>query len=324
MIEIKGLVKRYGSYTAVGGLDLQVGKGDICGFIGPNGAGKTTTLKILATLLRQDEGRVHVCGYDVESDAALVRRRIGYMPDSFGVYEDMTAREYLEFFAALYGIEPARARQVIGDVLELTDLKAKADAQVETLSRGVQQRLGLARVLVHDPDVLLLDEPASGLDPRARIEIRALLKELRAMGKTVLVSSHILSDLAEICNRDAIVERGKLLYQGDVASIIDRARQRGRVRVRVVEGERALDALRRDARIAKAEAASPIAVAVVSSDGRGVEIDVELAPQTGPDGHAHAFLGEMLSGAGVRILELREEEPDLEDAFMHVTRGEIS
>src|SRR5947209_5709435 len=150
MIEIRGLVKRYGSYTAVEGLDLSVGKGDICGFIGPNGAGKTTTLKVLATLLRQDSGKVHVCGYDVETDAALVRRRIGYMPDSFGVYEDMTAREYLEFFAALYGIEPTRARAVIGDVLELTDLVAKVDAPVETLSRGVQQRLRPARVPRHD------------------------------------------------------------------------------------------------------------------------------------------------------------------------------
>ncbi len=332
MIEIKGLLKRYGAHTAVEGLDLSVGKGDICGFIGPNGAGKTTTLKVIATLLRADAGAVHVCGYNVESDAALVRRRIGYMPDSFGVYEDMTAREYLEFFAALYGIEPGRARQVIGDVLELTDLTAKAEAPVETLSRGVQQRLGLARVLVHDPEVLLLDEPASGLDPRARIEIRALLKELRTMGKTVLVSSHILSDLAEICNRVAIVERGRLLYQGDVASIIERARRRGRIRLRVVEADRALEALRRDARVARAETAGTHVVlagagpgaGVAGQNGRGFEIDVELSPEAQSGLAPHAFVSEVLIGAGVRLLELREEEPDLEDAFMHVTRGEIS
>ena len=317
MIEIKGLVKRYGSYTAVAGLDLSVGKGDLCGFIGPNGAGKTTTLKTIATLLRADSGKVRVCGYDVETDADLVRRRIGYMPDNFGVYEDMTAREYLEFFAALYGIEPARARQVIQDVLELTDLVAKADAQVETLSRGVQQRLGLARVLVHDPEVLLLDEPASGLDPRARIEIRALLKELRAMGKTVLVSSHILSDLAEICNRVAIVERGKLVYQGDVASILEKVRKRGRLRLRVAGADAALAALRADARVARAEPG------VASVNGRGTEIEVELKPEAAAGEGAHAFVGELVVGAGAGLRELREEEADLEDAFMHITRGEI-
>jgi ABC-2 type transport system ATP-binding protein len=326
VIEIRGLRKQYGGYVAVDGIDLSIGKGDICGFIGPNGAGKTTTLKVLATLLRADAGTVHVAGYDVETDAALVRKKIGYMPDSFGVYEDMTAREYLEFFAALYGIEPDRARRVIGDVLELTDLVAKADAQVETLSRGVQQRLGLARVLVHDPEVLLLDEPASGLDPRARIEIRELLKELRTMGKTVLVSSHILSDLAEICNRVAIIERGRVLYQGDVGSIIERARRRGRVRARVLEPERALDALRKDARVKRAESAAPTVVAAPAlvAMGRGTEIEIELKDEAVEGAAPHAFVAEVLVGAGARVLDIREEEPDLEDAFMHVTRGEIA
>jgi ABC-2 type transport system ATP-binding protein len=314
VIEIRGLRKRYGALVAVDGLDLSIAKGDLCGFIGPNGAGKTTTLKIMATLLRADEGTVHVAGYAVDSDAALVRRRVGYMPDSFGVYEDMTVLEYLEFFAALYGIEPARARKVIGDVIDLTDLRAKAEASVETLSRGVQQRLGLARVLVHDPEVLFLDEPASGLDPRARIEIRALLRELRSLGKTIVVSSHILSDLAEICNKVAIIEKGKLVYQGEVAAMLAAARRKGRVAVRVgAEAERALALLRGDPRVARAERAG-------EEDGRaGTLLEVELAPSAA----THAFLPELLVGAGAHVLELREEEADLEDAFMRLTRGEI-
>jgi len=325
LIEIRGLRKSYGGAVAVDGIDISIARGDICGFIGPNGAGKTTTLKVIATLLRADAGTVHVAGYDVATDAAAVRRKIGWMPDSFGVYEDMTAREYLAFFASLYGIEPAKAERVIVDVLELTDLTSKADALVDTLSRGVQQRLGLARVLVHDPEVLLLDEPASGLDPRARIEIRALLTELRGMGKTVLVSSHVLPDLAEICNTVAIVERGRVLYQGPVATIIERARRKGRVTVRVLEPERALEALRKDARVQKAEsrartaAATPLALA-----GKGVTLDVELTPEAAQAPAPQAFVAETLVQAGVRILELREEEPDLEDAFLHVTKGEIA
>jgi ABC-2 type transport system ATP-binding protein len=315
MIEVRSLKKRYGSLVAVDGLDLAVGKGDLCGFIGPNGAGKTTTLKILSTLLRADAGTVRIAGLSVDDDAALVRRKIGYMPDSFGVYEDMTVREYLEFFAALYGLDAAAGRKVIGDVLVLVDLAGKEDAGIDTLSRGVQQRLGLARVLVHDPEVLFLDEPASGLDPRARIEIRALLRELRNMGKTILVSSHILSDLAEICNRVAIVEKGRLLYQGDVRSLIERGRRAGRVHVRVAgRADEALSALRGDARVASADPETG-----PGNGAPGTAIEIALAPSC----EGHAFVADVVLRAGSSILELHADEPDLEDAFMRLTKGEI-
>jgi ABC-2 type transport system ATP-binding protein len=321
MVEVRGLEKRYGSVVAVNGLDLAVERGDLCGLVGPNGAGKTTTLKILATLLRADAGTVRVCGYDVPADAALVRRRIGYMPDGFGVYEDMTVVEYLEFFAALYGLEPAAARRVIQDVLDLTDLRGKAECEVETLSRGVQQRLGLARLLVHDPEVLLLDEPASGLDPRARVEIRALLRELRGLGKTIVVSSHVLSDLAEICNRVAIVEHGRLVFQGEIGALLDLVRRRGRVFLRIGgELERALAALRTDPRIARAEPAPVAGGPGPATPDRGMPLRVELAEPGG----GHGFLAELMVRAGALLLELREEEPDLEDAFLRVTRGEVA
>src|SRR4051812_33496174 len=205
-IATRGLTKQYGALTALDHLDLVLEKGDVFGFIGPNGAGKSTTMKILAGLLKQTYGAAEVLGKDVLHNGDFVRRNVGYMPDFFGVYEDLTVTEYLEFFASAYGIGRYDRRKVVGDVLELTDLNYKADALVDSLSRGMQQRLGLARVLVHDPPILLLDEPASGLDPRARIEIRELLKELQRLGKTIMISSHILSELGEFCNKLGIIE----------------------------------------------------------------------------------------------------------------------
>src|SRR5918999_52250 len=216
MIETRDLTKQYGELFAIKSLDINLTKGDVFGFIGPNGAGKTTTMRILATLLNPSYGEATVCGYSIYNGAKEIRRLIGYMPDFFGVYDDMKVIEYLEFFAAAYRIRGPKRRQVCDEVLELVELGYKREALVTSLSRGMTQRLGLARVLLHDPQVLLLDEPASGLDPRARIEIRALLKELRTMGKTILVSSHILPELADICNKIGIIERGELLFDGDV------------------------------------------------------------------------------------------------------------
>src|SRR5205823_9648858 len=226
MIETRDLTKMYGDLYALNRLTIKLERGDVYGFIGPNGAGKTTTMRILATLLQPSWGEATVCGYSIYNNAKEIRRAIGFMPDFFGVYDDMKVIEYLEFFAAAYRIKGPERRKKCDQVLELVDLGYKRDALVTSLSRGMTQRLGLARVLLHEPQVLLLDEPASGLDPRARIEMRALLKELRKMGKTILVSSHILHELADICNKIGIIERGELLFNGDVESAIRQVRQR--------------------------------------------------------------------------------------------------
>jgi ABC-2 type transport system ATP-binding protein len=222
MIQIKDLTKTYRDLTAVRGLNLTIEKGDVFGFIGPNGAGKTTTIKVLATLLEPTTGAAYVDGVDVVRNPLEVRRLIGYMPDFFGVYDDVKVWEYLDFFAAAYKIPVNKRKGIIDDVLELTDLTGKREAYVESLSRGMKQRLCLSKTLVHDPKVLLLDEPASGLDPRARIEFRALLKELQAMGKTIFVSSHILPELADFCNVVGIMERGQLIVSGRVNDIVQK------------------------------------------------------------------------------------------------------
>src|SRR5450755_2330575 len=236
MIETRDLTKMYGDLYALDRLTLKLEKGDVYGFIGPNGAGKTTTMRILATLLNPTWGEATVCGYSIYNGAKDIRRIMGYMPDFFGVYDDMKVIEYLEFFAAAYRIKGPERRRKCDQVLELVDLGYKRDALVTSLSRGMTQRLGLARVLLHEPQVLLLDEPASGLDPRARIDMRGLLKELRNMGKTILVSSHILPDLADICNKSGIIERGRLLFDGDVQTAIKQVRQNAVYFVAVGDG----------------------------------------------------------------------------------------
>src|SRR5208337_499312 len=236
MIETRDLTKMYGDLYALNRLTLKLEKGDVYGFIGPNGAGKTTTMRILSTLLNPTWGEASVCGYSIYNGAKEIRRMMGYMPDFFGVYYDMKVIEHLAYFAAAYRIKGPERRKKCDQVLDLVDLGYKRDALVTSLSRGMTQRLGLARVLLHEPQVLLLDEPASGLDPRARIEMRGLLKELRNMGKTILVSSHILPELADICNKIGIIERGKLLFDGDVQSAIQKVRQRTRMTVMVGEG----------------------------------------------------------------------------------------
>src|SRR6187549_3935379 len=239
MIETNDLTKKYGDLYALERLTIKLGRGDVYGFIGPNGAGKTTTMRILATLLNPSWGEATVCGYSIYTGSKEIRRSIGYMPDFFGVYDDMKVTEYLEFFAAAYRITGPERRKKVDQVLDLVDLQYKRDALVTSLSRGMTQRLGLARVLLHEPQVLLLDEPASGLDPRARIEMYELLKELRNMGKTILVSSHILPELAKVCNKIGIIERGKLLFDGDVESAKRQILQRTVLKVTVGDGRNA-------------------------------------------------------------------------------------
>jgi ABC-2 type transport system ATP-binding protein len=308
MIETRDLTKMYGDLYALDRLTIKLEKGDVYGFIGPNGAGKTTTMRILATLLNPTWGEASVCGYSIYNGAKEIRRVIGYMPDFFGVYDDMKVIEYLEFFAAAYRIKGAERRQKCEQVLELVDLGYKRDALVTSLSRGMTQRLGLARVLLHEPQVLLLDEPASGLDPRARIEMRGLLKELRSMGKTILVSSHILPELADICNKIGIIERGKLLFDGDVDSAIRQVRQRHVMRVAVGNGLNHL---------AKEQLESHADVDTVEPRDQGETLLVTLKEEI-VDG---SFIADLLVKNGFRLKMLKEEEIDLEDVFMGITKG---
>src|SRR5438876_9980589 len=226
MIETRDLTKMYGDLYALNRLSIKLERGDVYGFIGPNGSGKTTTMRILATLLNPTWGEATVCGYSIYNGAKEIRRLVGYMPDFFGVYDDMKVIEYLEFFAAAYRINGPKRRQVCNEKLELVDLDFKRDAYANTLSRGQTHRLGLARVLLHEPQVLLLDEPLSGLDPRARIEMRAVLRRLGQQGKTIMVSSHILPELADMCNKVGIIDKGVMGFNGSVTEALRQVRER--------------------------------------------------------------------------------------------------
>src|SRR6184192_4119911 len=254
-VQTFALTRLYGSMIALNALNLTVNRGDLFGFIGSNGAGKTTTLRILATFLAPSSGTAQVLGHDVARDADAVRHVIGYMPDFFGVYKDMEVTEYLDFFGACYKIPTAQREKTVSDVLELVGLTEKKGALIGALSRGMQQRIGLARVLIHDPQVLLLDEPASGLDPRARIEMMAILQELQRLGKTIIISSHILSELQSLCNRVAIIEKGKLIYSGPVQGVRDQLSTGRVVWVKVSSDQaRAVELLKARAEVSEAEA----------------------------------------------------------------------
>jgi ABC-2 type transport system ATP-binding protein len=305
----RGLVKRYPGTIAVAGLDLNVGAGEIFGLVGPNGAGKTTTLRILATLLAPTSGQAEVAGIDVRRNPDAARRVLGFMPDVFGVYDDMKVWEYLDFFARCYGIPAGKRRRMIGDLLDLVDLGDKRDAYVQSLSRGMQQRLCLAHTLVHDPQVLLLDEPASGLDPRARVELRELLRELRSLGKTIVISSHILPELEELCTAVAIVDHGQVLAQGKVSDIERRLRYGAVIRVRVLGGGEALEA-------ARAQFATDPRVASVAilDDGQ-----IELGFRGDDEGAAQLLASSV--AAGIRIAAFSRAASDLEELFLQVTSG---
>ena len=307
IVRTEGLVKRYDGTLAVAGIDLLVEQGEIFGLVGPNGAGKTTTLRILATLLMPSAGTAEIAGLSVTRNPDQVRRVLGFMPDSFGVYDDMKVWEYLDFFARCYGIGPADRRRMINDLLELVDLGSKRDNYVQTLSRGMQQRLCLAHALVHDPQVLLLDEPASGLDPRARVELRELLRELRSLGKTILISSHILPELEELCTSVAIVDRGQVLAQGRVSDIERRLRFGAVLRVRLLlEGEALVAA--RDRFTEDAD----VATAVLLDDGT-----IELGFR-GDDAASARLLAQSVA-AGMPIVSFARAASDLEELFLQVT-----
>jgi ABC-2 type transport system ATP-binding protein len=313
IIELRDLTKRYGDLVAVDGLNLTIEAGAVFGFIGPNGAGKTTTMRILTTLLRPTAGEARIAGHSVVDDPHAVRRLIGYMPDFFGVYEDMKVWEYLDFFAACYDIPAATRPAMIADLLALVDLGHKREAYVETLSRGMKQRLCLARTLTHDPQVLILDEPASGLDPRARIEIRELLRELQKMGKTIFFSSHILAEVADICTSIGIIENGRLVAAGDVAGMMRRLRAHRRVTVRFVSGA-AVDLA--EVAVHLGDESGVLAVA----DLDGTAADTLRLDFDGDDAALSGLLARLV-GRGLPILSFSEEPGDLEDVFMQLTRG---
>jgi len=308
MIELIGFTKRYGDLVAVDQLSLKIEPGEMFGFIGPNGAGKSTTIRFLATLLKPTAGEGIVNGKSVTRQPLEVRRAIGYMPDSFGVYDGMKVWEFLDFFAVAYQIDRSRRKKVIGDVLDLLDLTGKRNDFVNGLSRGMKQRLCLAKTLVHDPPVLVLDEPASGLDPRARVEVKALLKELRKMGKTILISSHILTELADCCTSIGIIERGKLLMHGPIDDVYRRIRRNRIVVIKFLENLEAGVSIIRN---------MPETRDVQIEDNR---VTVELAA----DEHQVAALMERLIAEGVRMHSFAEKEPTLEDVFMLVTKGAVA
>lgn len=308
MIELIDFGKRYGDFTAVESLNLKIEAGELFGFIGPNGAGKSTTIRFLATLLTASHGEGIVNGHSVTKDPMSVRKSVGYMPDNFGVYDGMKVWEFLDFFAVAYQIPRARRKQVIGDVLELLDLMHKRDDFVNGLSRGMKQRLCLAKTLVHDPPVLILDEPSSGLDPRARLEVKALLKELRRMGKTILISSHILTELADCCTSIGIIERGQMLMHGPIDEVYRRIRGNRMVEIKFVDG-------------------MDLGLAIIRSSPHTRDVQIEdhqvLVEMAAEDDDV-ANLLHQLTSSGIRLRSFHEKDPTLEDVFMLVTKGLVS
>jgi ABC-2 type transport system ATP-binding protein len=305
MIRTDNLTKKYGDFYAIKNINLSLEAGDLFGFIGPNGAGKTTTMRIIATLLEPSHGEAYVCGHSIYENPREIRRLVGFMPDFFGVYDDMKVIEYLEFFAAAYRINGPERKKRCDELLEVVDLEFKRHALANTLSRGQTQRLGLARVLLHDPQVLLLDEPLSGLDPRARIEMRNLMRQLGKMGKTIIVSSHILPELADICNKVGIIDRGEMILSAEVNDVIKRVRGRTVLHIGVREG---IDQAYR------LVSEQPIVATATMGDGF-------LTATLNEDVEDYSELASLLVQNGLRLTMLREEEINLESAFMLLTKG---
>jgi ABC-2 type transport system ATP-binding protein len=314
-IEIEGLTKQYNRLKAVDNISLTVEEGAVFGFIGPNGAGKTTTMRILTTLLQPTSGRARVAGCDVMKDPRSVRRYVGYMPDFFGVYDDLKVWEYLDFFAACYNVPAAKRTSLVADLLALIDLEHRRDDFVESLSRGMKQRLCLARALAHDPQILILDEPAAGLDPRARVEIRELLRELHNMGKTIFLSSHILLEVAEICTEIGIIEAGKMVASGNLAEMQARLRQHRTIKMRLLGDsvEKARSVLEQTMGVQNIGDESP-------PKGADWHLQVDFA---GDEAAVSALLARLVE-SGVPVISFWEEGGDLEDLFMQLTEGIVS
>lgn len=305
MLEIQNLVKRYGKFTAVDGLSLVIDEGEIFGFVGPNGAGKTTTMKIISGLLSSTEGKVFINDVDVTAHPRKLREKIGYMPDFFGVYDNLKVEEYMDFYAGMYKIPYSERPVIIENLLELVDLSNKKDAYVDTLSRGMKQRLCLARSLVHDPDILILDEPASGLDPRARVEMKEVLKQLKTLGKTIIISSHILPELAELCTVVGIIQNGKLAAHGSVAQIMKQLTQQRIIRVKVME--------KMDKLIIHLKEQHNIHEIFEKIDEVEFEFD-------GDDNSLYYLLKTIIQ-KDIPIISFSEKEGNLEDIFMQITKG---
>jgi len=317
IIEITDLSKKFGRRLAVDQVNVTIDAGEIFGLVGPNGAGKTTTIRMLVTLLEPDRGEILVGGHSVRKASREVRRQIGFMPDSFGVYGDMTVYEYLDFFGACYKIPPTQRKSLINDLLQLVDVGHRRDDMVDTLSRGLKQRLSIARVLIHDPSILVLDEPASGLDPRARVEIRELLLEIARLGKTIIFSSHILADVGELCTRVGIMEGGKLVSVGTLDQLSERAMPHRLIRISFLKQV--------DSENTKALLSSfPGISAVRAQDGLGKAEWLNLEAEfTGDDDSLQQILSELIA-KDLPVIHFSEETHDLEEVFMRATKGIVS
>lgn len=305
--QVNHLTVKYGDFTAVDDLSFSIPEGEVFGFIGPNGAGKSSTIRVLATLLKPTRGVALIGDVDVVRRPDKARRLIGYMPDFFGVYDELSVGDYLNFFAAAYGLDGPKRAKSVDDVLELTDMSRKKKSLVSSLSRGMTQRLGLARLLLHDPPLLLLDEPASGLDPRARIEMRELLKELRNLGKTILISSHILSELSELCTKIGIIEKGRMVAEGGLSDIFETLNVKRLVHVQITNlSDDMLTAIRRIEGIDEAER----------------QID-RLAIRLNENALALEDLLDKIRSTGARVRMFQPEAMDMESAFMKLTQGDV-
>ncbi|MGE8206719.1 ATP-binding cassette domain-containing protein [Heyndrickxia sp. NPDC080065] len=307
MIEITGLTKKYGSFTALDSLNLNIDKGTVFGFVGQNGAGKSTTFSILATLLAPTSGTAYVNGFNISIEPKQVRKQIGYMPDFFGVYDHLKAEEYLDFYGSSYGIEANKRKQLIPQLLELVNLSHKRDSYVDVLSRGMKQRLCLARSLIHDPEVLILDEPASGLDPRARVEMREILKELKTMGKTILISSHILPELAEMCDEIGVIDNGKLVAHGSVAEIQKQLQAEKMIVVKVFNNrKKAVQYFEDQPNVSQMDL---------------LEDDESFQFVFNGDSEEQWHLLKEAILQDIQIVSFKEFETNLEDVFMEITKG---
>lgn len=306
MLKIEGLVKKYGKSTAVDHLDMHVSKGSIFGFVGPNGAGKTTTMKIMAGLMSADEGNVYIDDINVSSDTDLLKQKIGYMPDFFGVYADLRVDEYMDFYAGTYYIPYEQRADIINNLLELVDLSHKRNAYVDSLSRGMKQRLCLARSLIHDPDVLILDEPASGLDPRARVEMKEVLKQLSTLNKTIIISSHILPELAEMCTEIGIINHGRMVDSGTVTEIMSHISKERIIEIKSLNDIAGLKAVLEQI---------PEVTSITENT-----LDISFAYKGDNEGLSRILFH--LTQQGIPVFSFREKEGNLEDIFMQLTGGE--